>query len=328
MVSESVEIQPVERSEEVWLRRLVELGRPYAEHRARWRHNTINLGCLALVLATIPVSAITSAVLPGPLRALLLGVGFGSLIFSLFTLVVHEASHNQFLMLRSPSVRRRWNDLFGWSVCLLFLRDYEVHWRTGHLLHHQRALEDDDPQNCEKYVLEGDALVRKLLKVWLIPFYEFEAYRLWMRGLTDRCPKPEAEGSLRMGMRALGFFGGWALLLAWPLMQAPWLTFAVAILAFKTATSLNFLKSSVEHGGGYRAASDPRLKTRGLTFPMKTLCFPFCITPYHWEHHLVPSIPWYRLPSFRKAVQSEIPTSMKDWIYTPPKTLLHRVLLP
>lgn len=326
MVSESVEIAP--QGDEAWLGRLVERGRPFGEPGARWRHNAINLGCLGLVLAAIPASALATAWLPDPVRAVLLGLGFGSLIFSLFTLVVHEASHNQFVILRSPSQRRTVNDLFGWSICLPFLRDYERHWRTGHILHHQRALEDDDPQNCEKYVLEGEALVRKLVKVWLIPFYEFEAYRLWMRDLDDRCPKPEGERSLRNGLRAAGFLGGWALILGWPLLHAPGLTLAVAVIAFKTATSLNFLKSSVEHGGGYRAATDPRLKTRGLTFPMKSLCFPFCITPYHWEHHLVPSIPWYRLPGFRRAVEAEIPADRKDWIYTPPQTLLQRVLLP
>jgi hypothetical protein len=58
------------------------------------------------------------------------------------------------------------------------------------------------------------------------------------------------------------------------------------------------------------------------------LCFPFCITPFHWEHHLVPGIPWYRLPRFRRAIQDRIPESRRDWIYTPGRSLLHEVLLP
>ena len=309
-----------------WLHALTERGLGYTDTSHRLRHAAINLGCLSGVVAAFPLLAAVVRDWPVWIAAPLLGLAYGNLIFSLFTLVVHEASHNQFLVLRSPVWRRRLNDAFGWAVCALFLRDFGRHWRVGHLLHHQRPLEEDDPQNCAKYVLVGKELRAKLLRVWLIPFYEFEAYRLWMRDLGDRCPKPEGERSAPAWLRAAAFALGWAAILAWPLSVAPWTTAFTAVIAFKTATTLNFLKSSMEHGGGYREDDDPRLRTRGLRFLGKSLCFPFCITPYHWEHHLVPGIPWYRLPRFRRAIAREIPAEQRAWIYTPDATLVDRVL--
>ena len=138
-----------------------------------------------------------------------------------------------------------------------------------------------------------------------------------------------AEGSPAPGrLRGAGFVLGWTVILIFPLSQAPIATLLTTLIAIKAATCLNFLKSSMEHGGGYRAIEDQRLKTRGLTFPLMNLCFPFCITPYHWEHHLVPAIPWYRLPHFRKTIADEIPEDRREWIYTPGPELLRQVILP
>jgi fatty acid desaturase len=289
--------EPEESREEAWLQDLEALGRPLSDTSAHWRHNAI-------------------------------GLVYGTFIFSLFTLVVHEASHNQFLVSDSPVLRQRLNSAFGWIVCALFMRDYEGHWRKGHQLHHQRVLRDDDPQNCAKYVLEGRDLLVKLAKVWLIPFYEFELYRLWMKGLDDRCPKLERSGPSHSGARAAAFAVGWMAILIVPLLHAPIGALATTLIAVKAANTLNFVKSSLEHGGAYRRIEDGRLMARGLTFPLRNLCFPFCITPFHWEHHLVPGIPWYRLPRFRRAIQDRIPESRRDWIYTPGRSLLHEVLLP
>ncbi|MBW2244282.1 MAG: fatty acid desaturase [Deltaproteobacteria bacterium] len=310
-----------------WLETLEKAGRPLADTSDTWRHNAINLACLALLIIGFPAAYLAFRNLPTPLMVPLLGLVYGSFIFSFFTLVVHEASHNMFLITGSPRLRRRLNDIGGWAICMLFLRDYGLHWRKGHLLHHRRTLEEDDPQNCSKYVLEGRALLVKLAKVWLIPFYEFEVYRLWMKDLNDRCPKP--EGSSAPGwLRGAGFVLGWTAILIFPLSQAPIATLLTTLIAIKAATCLNFLKSSMEHGGGYRETSDQRLKTRGLTFPLMGLCFPFCITPYHWEHHLVPAIPWYRLPHFRKMIADRIPEDQREWIYTPGPELLRQVILP
>ncbi|MCP3984786.1 MAG: fatty acid desaturase [bacterium] len=311
-----------------WLKAAEEAGRPFEDTSARWRHNTINLMSLGLLLAGFPAAYFATRPLPTPLTVPILGLVYGSIIFSLFTLVAHEASHGLFLITRSPRLRRVLNDVSGWAVCMLFLRDYGLHWRIGHNLHHQRVLEDDDPQNCSKYVLEGRALLSKLAKVWLIPFYEFETYRLWMRGLDDRCPKPEGYEAAPAWLRGTGFVLGWAAILFAPLLEAPVATLLTVLIAIKTATCLNFLKSSLEHGGGYREAQDQRLKTRSLIFPLNGFLFPFCITPYHWEHHLVPMIPWYRLPRFRKEIADRIPEPWRDWIYTPGPELLRQVILP
>ena len=323
-----VSANPEEVRGEAWLNGLEELGRSLTDTSARWRHNAINLSGLGLLVAAFPMSFFALRDLPAALLFPILGLVYGSFIFSLFTLVVHEASHNQFLVVRPPRLRRRLNDVFGWAVCMLFLRDYEGHWRKGHLLHHQRALEEDDPQNCAKYVLEGRELVTKLVKVWLIPLYEFEIYRLWMKDLDDRCPKVESSAPSRGWLRGMAFAAGWTAILFLPIREAPVATLFTALAAVKAATCLNFLKSSLEHGGGYREIEDQRLRARGLIFPLKSLCFPFCITPYHWEHHLVPGIPWYRLPRFRRAVARQIPEDRREWIYTPGDALLQRVFHP
>jgi fatty acid desaturase len=323
-----VSANPDEARGEAWLEELAEQGRPLTDKSNHWRHNAINLASLALLLAVVPGSYLAFRRLPTPLAIAMMGLVNGTVVFSLFTLVVHEASHDQFLVVRSERLCRRLNDVFGWAVCLLFTRDYEVHWRVGHNVHHRRVLEDDDPQNCAKYVLEGRELLTKLAKVWLIPLYELEVYRLWMKGLDDRCPKPEASYDAGPWLRGAGFLVGWTVILFVPFREAPVATLITTLVAIKMAITLNFLKSSFEHGGGYREVEDQRLKTRGLIFPLKDLCFPFCITPYHWEHHLVPGIPWYRLPRYRRAIAHQVPDAWRDWIFTPGPVLLQRVLLP
>lgn len=312
-----------------WLAELEASSRSFVDHGSNLRHNLLNLGCLAVLIACFPVTWSVARALPVWIGLPLAGFVYGTVVFSLFTLVVHEASHNRFLIVRSPRARRRLNDAFGWSICLPFMRDYSAHWREGHLLHHRRTLEEDDPQNCAKYVLEKRDLARKLLKVWLVPFYEFELYRLWLPELDDRCPKIRHRGGrLRKPLRILGLIAVWAALAGSPLLVAPVFTLLVVCWGIKWAASLNFLKSSLEHGGGYLPVPDLRLKTRGLVFPGKNLFFPFCVTPYHWEHHLNPAIPWYRLPAFRRTAEPRVPAGSRELVYTPMPALLERVLLP
>ncbi len=302
-------------------------GRALTCTRSHALHNAINLGSLALVLALVPPIFLAARALPLWLGPLVAAPLLGTAIFALFTLVVHEASHQQFLLCRSPRFRHLLNDLPGWAVCLLFLRDYGLHWRTGHLIHHQRPLEDDDPQNCAKYVLEGRALRRKLAKTFLVPFYELELYRLWLPELDDRCPKPGRIGPSREGWRAAAFLFGWAAILFFPVQEAPVFTLLTLFLSFKYAQALNVLKSSFEHGGGYTEIADVRLRTRGLTFPGMNLLFPFCITPYHFEHHLLPKVPWYRLPRLRRELLPKLPKDAREQAYTPPSRLVQRILL-
>ncbi len=312
-----------------WLVVAERAGRPFVSVGSPALHNAVNLTCLGLLLGALPLlHAVLAGVAPRAVLAAILGLAGGVVIFSLFTLVVHEASHDRFLIVRSSRWRRRLNDAFGRAVCVLFFRDYDTHWRRGHLLHHRRALQADDPQNCDKYVLEGRALIAKLAKVWLFPLYELEFYRIWMRHLDDRCPSAAGAPRFSMTTRTLLFAIGWTLILYYPLRAAPLLTVVTTLIAFKTATSLNFLKSSFEHGGGYAGTDDARLRTRGLVFPLRNLLFPFCVTPYHWEHHLVPAIPWYGLPAFRRAVRTLVPAGPREWIYTPGPHLLRCLFLP
>ena len=74
--------RPDETRDEAWLQEVEELGRPLTNLSAHWRHNAINLGSLALLLAAFPASYLLLRPLPAPLGVVLLGLVYGTFIFS------------------------------------------------------------------------------------------------------------------------------------------------------------------------------------------------------------------------------------------------------
>ena len=88
-----------------------------------------------------------------------------------FVLVVHEASHEMFVLAADRALSKRLNRAFGWSVAIFFATHYGKHWERGHLEHHVRPLEPGDPQSHN--VLLGRKLLTRVLCNVFIPGFLF-----------------------------------------------------------------------------------------------------------------------------------------------------------
>jgi fatty acid desaturase len=110
------------------------------------RHNAINLSALSILLAAVGAVIGAGARVHPAIYVPLAGLALGVLFFGLIVLVVHEASHEMFVIARTPGRARRANRLFGWLVSVPFSINYARHWEEGHLIHHRSPLTPDDPQ--------------------------------------------------------------------------------------------------------------------------------------------------------------------------------------
>ena len=64
--------------------------------------------------------------------------------------------------------RKTINRRIGTCAAIPFFTEYIRHWQEGHVTHHLRPCESDDPQNPNP--LYGTDLLKTIAKVWLTPF--------------------------------------------------------------------------------------------------------------------------------------------------------------
>lgn len=79
---------------------------------------------LLLILTEIGVLFYLGTILSPWLYIPLAAAGFGWSYFMLFILVVHEASHKMFILLKNLRQAQVWNRFFGWIVCIPFGIEY------------------------------------------------------------------------------------------------------------------------------------------------------------------------------------------------------------
>ena len=164
---------------------------------------------------------------------------FGSLYFA-FILVIHECSHDMFVLTAEKSDLRRWNRRFGQLFSAPFFTDYIQHWEKGHVEHHLRPCEENDPQ--DRFPITGWPLAARLAALLFVPGsvlafnpsnqYGFSVKRIGLGIVGLVVPRP-------------GRF-----LVAWPAGVA-------ILLGMHTLQIFNLLKKAQEHGGGLAHASDP-----------------------------------------------------------------------
>lgn len=284
------------------LRALARAGRRHGFRQAHHaRHNTLNLALLVLLLAAaLLVLLALRGASAWPVWAVALGGGtlLGWIGFALLILVVHEASHGMFVLVRDDARRRHWNRAFGRVVALPFAFDYHRHWEQGHTVHHRRPLEADDPQqfNC----LHGAALARRLALYLLVPG------GMLVDRFAGRRRQRSAVASGGVMGHALLFWVAVLVPLCWRSGPAP----ALAVLwGLQVTAALNEIKGSLEHGGALREMADARLRSRSTLFPGRALLMPFNIS-LHFEHHLNPSVPWYRLAAYHRDLRRQCPPAL------------------
>ena len=228
-----------------------------------------------------------AAIWPNPatlvLAVLLLGgrqLGFGVL--------VHECGHRS--LFRSPLL----NDLVAdWLLAPPTFND-RVAYMRGHVGHHRLAgtAEDPDLPNYQDYPISRARLRRKLARdlTGKTGFRTLAGIASAWRRYPALAPERQAALRRGLGMQIV-------LLAGMTLAGAPWL-YLLWIAAFVFTNPLvSRLRQIAEHAAvPDRLDPDPRRNTRtvlGGAIARLLVC-PHRIN-YHLEHHLLPSVPIYRL---------------------------------
>ena len=270
-------------------------------------HNSINLGATSVVLmAWAGLLYLGTRISPAvyiPLAAF----GFGLCYFSLFILVVHEASHQMFFIVEDRRRHRLLNRLAGWIVAPLFAVHYAKHWEQGHLEHHVRPLEPTDPQshNC----LVGRPLAIRVALNLFVPGWLF----LERTVLRAKKAKGHSTGSSRV---IIVFVLLWATGLTASTLWLGWPVAVAGFLGLHVLSAWNQIKGGLEHGGAIGREADPLFRARTTLFPGRRLLMPFNIT-LHFEHHLNFCVPWYDLGRYHDDVKAMLPDAVWDDVINP-----------
>lgn len=226
------------------------------------------------------------------LAVVLIGARQHSLI-----VLMHEGAH--YRLLRS----RFWNDLIAevftaLPFFLFTMRDY----RRNHFPHHQHLNTDQDPD-----------WVRKKGPSWRFPqargalagmlFRDLIGWGFFQFLMATLRLKKNGEGEARSRAARLLFLGLVLIVIVQLEVVTPFLLFWVVPMA--TWMQLAFhIRSIAEHFGIARAPS-PYTHTRTvLATPLERLFLGCKNVNYHLEHHLYPSVPFYRLPALHDKLMS------------------------
>ncbi|MBC7545296.1 MAG: fatty acid desaturase [Candidatus Sericytochromatia bacterium] len=294
----------MQRRNPAWLRECMAQGKHYHWIRkAPLGHNLLNVGIyaatFALIAATIAAGGRFHPGLYIPVASLIFALSF----FSLFILVVHEASHDMFVIAKDNARRRFWNRVFGWSVALPFGVHYIRHWEEGHTIHHLHPIEAEDPQAFNR--ITGPALWKMAAIFLIVPGYAFVHRIISKRSVTQTRTGP---GVL------IGFFAVWVPLMVLTGALIAWTVPVALLLGLQITLVLNQFKGALEHGGEIAFEPNPLLRSRTSFFPFRNLLMPWNIT-LHFEHHLNFSVPWYDLVRYHRDIRGLVPAELQSEIF-------------
>lgn len=292
---------PVRRRPD-WLLEGVKLGRQFAAHRQNpLLHNSINLahlfGLCAVALLVLGVARRVDPWVYLPVAAATLGWVY----FALLVLVVHESSHNMFVLSTERSTRLRWNRLFGSLCCVPFGINYERHWQVGHITHHRHPMEAKDPQRYNTRT--GRAFWLLFLGMLFVP-----GLALVERFLS----KTNRQRGVSSGNTMLWFFLFWigAGLVLWRFWSP--LACIAALWGLQVLSALNQVKGALEHGGAIGRAEDPLCRSRTTLLPLRFMVMPFNIS-LHFAHHLNYGVPWYLLGRYHRVLTPTLPAEQRNY---------------
>lgn len=260
------------------------------------RSNLLGAGAVAFNWACVAAIFAGVSLWPNPLTilvgiALLGGRQLG------FAALMHDAGH------RTLFASARANELVGQWLCAYPILSDQPRYMKGHRAHHRLAGSEKDPDlgNYRSYPVTRASLRRKILRD-LTGRTGWKALRAtWHRGKSQLRRAPWNGNALLGHLIVNGaMFGallacgqGW-LYLMWP-------------VAFMTAYMLIArLRQVAEHGAvPDNFDPDPRMNTR-TTYVRgweKLFVAPFSLN-YHVEHHLLATVPCYRLKEFHRFLKA------------------------
>jgi fatty acid desaturase len=215
-----------------------------------------------------------------------------------FGVLTHECGHRT--LFRSP----RLNEFVGnWLVGPPTFNNMQAYMR-GHLKHHRLAGTPEDPDlpNYRDYPISRARLRRKILR-------DLSGRTGWRtaRGIARNLARvtslpPEARASLLRGLAV-----NLAMLAILAAFGAPWL-YLLWVVAFIFVNPLvSRIRQIAEHGAVPNLYDlDPRSNTRTLEAGwLARLAFCPHQVNYHLEHHLLASVPIYRLRMLHELLKSK-----------------------
>jgi fatty acid desaturase len=212
--------------------------------------------------------------------------------------IVHETGH------RTLFASNKLNDLVGNWLSGYWVFSYKDAYMRGHLKHHKEAGKDSDPDlsNYQSYPITHTSLKRKFTRDltgqvgWRRIKSIFRAVKN-IRQLDDE--------NRRYVLRSIGA-NGFMLLVLVALGDA-WL-YAVWVVAFMTTHMMIVrIRQIAEHAGVQdHFDTDPRLNTRTLYIsPLERLFIAPHRVNYHLEHHMLASVPIYRLQTLHRILMNK-----------------------
>ena len=282
-----------------WVKDAMSIGNEFHYlKKTPWKHNLLNLSLTVALLTGAGLLAYAGTLVTPWLYIPLAPIAFGMLEFSVFVLIIHECSHNMFV-LSADRARAKWlNRWIGILAATPMFTNYIHHWEEGHRYHHLHPGEPDDKQFIHTF--SGSELRRHLLRLVFIP-----GYAIFLN------PSKKYDNTHRVIGAAVLFWAVFALGAGWLLH---WSVPVAIFLGFNWLQMLNLLKKSLEHGAGLEQEPDPLFRTRTYFHPMGGWVSPFNIN-YHFEHHLNFTVPWYDLPAYHARVAALTPPALHPHVY-------------
>ena len=239
---------------------------------------------------------VTAAVFPNPITIIVGTVLLGGRQLGFFVLT-HECGHTT--LFSSPSINRF---VETWLLSPLDLTNGKSYMRE-HLEHHRSAGQSEDPDlaNYGDYPISRARLQRKLLR----DITGQTGWRNWSLKLTAlfhlQDQTTEDQGALLRGVAVnLG------ILVSMSLAGAPWLYLMWMVALVFVQPVVVRIRQIAEHAAVPDLTSlDPRQNTRTLyAHPLVRLIFCPHQVNFHIEHHLLASIPIYRLGTMHKKLRA------------------------
>lgn len=283
-----------------WVREAIRAGNEFHYmKKTPWRHNLLNLSMLGILMTGLALIFWAGTWMSAWVYLPFSAIGVGTICFALFSLVIHECSHNMFVLHSDRKWSKKLNRAIGVAVATPIFTDYVRHWEIGHQIHHRRTGESADRQY--DYTFSGQELRRQIIRLALIPGYAimFNPSRKY----------PDGRWVRRAAVLIWGAF------IAFSLAFLSWKVPVGVFLGFNVLQALNLLKKCLEHGGGLNAEPDPAFRTRTYFSPLGAWSAPFNLN-YHFEHHLNHTVPWYDLPAYHSKVAALVPAEVHPLIYS------------
>ncbi len=250
---------------------------------------------------------------PHPLTFALAVIVLGGRQLAL-AVAMHDAAHGTLF-------RTRWlNERFADLVCAAPVWSDTARYRRHHLAHHAHTGTERDPDLSLALAepMSRRSLARKVARDLLgstglkrvvgLVLIDLELLAFDVSGRARRLPYRGFAAHARAGLRHL-----WKPALANVALAAiaGW-TYAAWAVAYLTTFSLVVrVRSLAEHAGMARG-DDPLHNTRSTHAGVlaRAIFAPLHVN-YHLEHHLLPTVPWFRLPALHRRLAGEIPASSR-----------------